>query len=216
MLPPLPNGPGLLLVISGPAGTGKTTLCDELLAAAPRTRRLVTCTSRDPRPGETDGVDYHFLAPAVFESALAAGQFFEHARVHGRLYGSRKADVQALLDRNHDLLFNIDVQGAATIRATCAADPALASRLITLFLYPPPLAELRQRLLDRKSDDPAEIERRLQNAAAEMARWSEFDYVLPSSTRAFDLQRLLAIYTAERLRLREGLCPDTYPVQPSA
>jgi guanylate kinase len=203
-LPPLPSGPGLLLVISGPAGSGKTTLCDELLAAAPRARRVVTCTSRPPRPGETGGVDYHFLAPAQFEAALAAGQFFEHARVHDRLYGSRHADVQALLDQSHDILFNIDVQGAASIRTTCAADKNLAHRLVTIFLYPPPLDQLRQRLLNRQQDAAAEIERRLQNATAEIARWNEFDYVLPSGTRADDFSRLLAIYVAERLKIRPG------------
>jgi guanylate kinase len=206
-LPPLPDGPGLLFVISGPAGSGKTTLCDALLAAAPRARRVVTCTSRPPRPGERDGVDYHFLAPAQFETALAAGEFFEHARVHDRLYGSRKRDVLALLDLNHDILFNIDVQGAATIRATCAADKNLAHRLVTLFLYPPPLDQLRQRLRTRAQDADAEIERRLHNAAVETARWTEFDYCLPSGTRADDLARLLALYISERLKNRPGSTP---------
>ncbi len=211
MLPPLPDGPGLLFVLSGPAGSGKTTLCDQLLAAAPRARRLVTCTSRPPRPGERDGLDYHFLAPAQFEAALAAGEFFEHARVHNHLYGSRKRDLLALLDQSHDILFNIDVQGAAALRATLldsrAADPNLAHRLVTVFLYPPPLDQLRARLLARNQDAPAEIERRLQNAAAEIARWPEFDYLLPSGTRADDLQRLLALYIAERLKTRPGSTP---------
>jgi len=206
-LPPLPDGPGLIFVLSGPAGSGKTTLCDQLLAAAPRTRRIVTCTSRAPRPGERDGVDYHFLSAAEFEKGLAAGEFFEHALVHNNHYGSRTRDVRALLDRKQDILLNIDVQGAAALRETVAADPALAGRLATIFIYPPPLAELRARLQARAQDKADEIERRLQRARSEVARWDEFDYLIPGGSRESDFQNLLAIYLAERLHSRPGLTP---------
>jgi len=214
-LPPLPEGPGLLFVLAGPAGSGKTTLCDELLAVAPRTRRVVTCTSRAPRPGERDGVDYHFLTVEAFEQALAAGEFFEHARVHNNLYGSRTRDLHALLAQNLDILFNIDVQGAANLRATAARDPALAPRLVTIFLYPPPLEELRLRLRSRGQDAEGEIERRLRTAVAEIAHWPDFDYLLPAGSREDDQRRLLAIYLAERLHRRPGLVPPTpWPVNP--
>jgi guanylate kinase len=211
MLPPLPEGPGLVFVLSGPAGSGKTTLCDLLLAEAPRARRLVTCTSRAPRPGERDGVDYHFLSAAAFETALAAGEFFEHALVHGNHYGSRARDARALLEQRFDVLLNIDVQGAATLRAKAAADPALAGKLVDIFLYPPPVAQLRERLRKRAQDDNEEIERRLRNAAVEVARWGEFGYLLPSGTREEDVQRLRAIYIAERLRERPGLALAAWP-----
>src|ERR1700690_283858 len=108
-LPTLPDGPGLIFVFSGPSGSGKTTLCNALLAAVPRAKRLVTCTSRAPRSGEQDGVDYRFLAPAQFDAALAAGEFFEHALVHGNHYGSRRRDVIMLIDQRQDVVFNVDV-----------------------------------------------------------------------------------------------------------
>ena len=108
----------LLIVVSGPAGSGKTTLCSSLTGACPQgIRRVITCTTRAPRPGEVDGVDYHFLTRESFEQQVAAGVFLEHAHVHGNLYGPRAADVAAHLGAGFDALLNVDVQGAATIRA---------------------------------------------------------------------------------------------------
>ncbi len=207
LLPTLPDGPGLIFVFSGPSGSGKTTLCNALLNTVPRAKRLVTCTSRAPRPGETDGVDYRFLTAAQFESGLAAGEFFEHALVHGNHYGSRRRDVIMLLDQRQDVVFNVDVQGAASIRKTAAAEPMLAGRLITIFVIPPPVEELRARLRGRSQDQPEEIEARLKAAAEEITHWKEFDYLLPSSSREADLERLLTIYHAERLRVRPGSKP---------
>ncbi len=203
-LPPLPDGPGLILVFSGPSGSGKTTLCNALLTNVPRAKRLVTCTSRAPRPGEQDGVDYRFLPAVQFDAALAAGEFFEHAVVHGNHYGSRRRDVIMLIDQRQDVVFNVDVQGAATIRKTAAAEPLLAGRLITIFVMPPPVDELRLRLKGRSQDHPEEIEKRLLAATEEVKHWREFDYVLPSASREDDLHRLLTIYHAERLRVRPG------------
>jgi len=203
-LPTLPDGPGLIFVFSGPSGSGKTTLCNALLDTVPRAKRLVTCTSRPPRPGEQDGVDYRFLSPAQFDAALAAGEFFEHALVHGNHYGSRRRDVIMLIDQRQDVVFNVDVQGAATIRKTAAAEPLLAGRLVTIFVVPPPVEELRRRLQGRSQDASDEIEKRLRAAAEEITRWKEFDYVLPSGTREEDMDRLRAIYHAERLRVRPG------------
>jgi guanylate kinase len=200
----MPDGPGLIFVFSGPSGSGKTTLCQALLDAVPRAKRLITCTSRAPRPGEQDGVDYRFLPSAQFDTALAAGEFFEHALVHGNHYGSRRRDVIMLLDQRQDVVFNVDVQGAATIRKTAAAEPMLEGRLVTIFVMPPQVEELRRRLQGRSQDQPEEIEMRLKVAAEEITHWKEFDYVLPSTSREDDLHRLLTIYHAERLRVRPG------------
>jgi guanylate kinase len=154
-----------------------------------------------------EGTDYRFLPAAQFDKALAVGEFFEHAIVHGNHYGSRRRDVIMLLDQRQDVVFNVDVQGAATIRKTAAAEPLLAGRLITIFVLPPPVEELRRRLQGRSQDQPEEIEMRLKAAAGEIAHWQEFDYVFASASREEDLERILTIYHAERLRVRPGSKP---------
>lgn len=190
---------GLLLVLSGPAGSGKTTLCDRLVEAHAATlRRVVTCTTRTPREGERDGVDYHFLPAEVFERTLAEGGFLEHARVHTRLYGLRSADVAAQLDTGMDALVNIDVQGAATLRRRVAENPALAAAMVTVFIRVGDPVELRRRLAGRGTDDAEEIERRLRVSAEEMAHAGQYQHVIESGTRDADFARLDAIYRAAR------------------
>ena len=194
---------GLLLVLSGPAGSGKTTLCDRLVAAhAVTLGRVITCTTRAPREGEVDGVDYHFLSQAHFEATLAAGGFLEHARVHTRLYGLRSADVARQLEAGRDALVNIDVQGAATLRARAAADAALAGNLVTVFLRVADPAELRRRLSGRGTDAADEIERRLRVAAEEMKQAACYDYIIDSGSREADFAALDGIYRAARAARR--------------
>lgn len=190
---------GILLVLSGPAGSGKTTLCDRMVAAHPGTlRRVVTCTTRLPREGERDGVDYHFLAEDAFRRTLEAGGFLEHALVHTRLYGLRAADVAAELGAGRDALVNIDVQGAATLRRRVAENPALAGAMVTVFIRVGDPVELRRRLAGRGTDAPDEVERRLRAAVAEMAHAGEYQHVIESGTRDADFARLDAIYRAAR------------------
>jgi guanylate kinase len=190
----------LLVLISAASGAGKTTLCQELLAADARLRRAVTCTTRPPRPGEAPGVDYHFLEPADFRRRLAAGEFLEHATVHGHLYGTLKAEVMDRLRAAGDVLLNIDVQGAASIRAVAERDEELRRALVTVFLVPPSYAELERRLRKRAQDSEEVIQRRLAAAAAEMAHWREFDYVIVADTVPEGLRRLQCVVEAERLR----------------
>jgi len=193
---------GILLVLSGPAGSGKTTLCDRLVDAHSSTlRRVVTCTTRVPREGERDGVDYHFLTEDAFARTLAAGGFLEHARVHTRLYGLRAADVAARLDAGGDALVNIDVQGAATLRRRAADHPALAGSMVTVFIRVSDPVELRRRLSGRGTDAPDEVERRLRVSAEEMSHSGEYQHVIESGTRDADFARLDSIYRAARARL---------------
>lgn len=192
---------GILLVLSGPAGSGKTTLCDRLVAAHPATlRRVVTCTTRVPREGERDGVDYHFLPEDAFARTLEAGGFLEHARVHTRLYGLRAADVSAQLDSGGDALVNIDVQGAATLRRRVGENPALAGSMVTVFIRVSDPVELRRRLSGRGTEAPEEVERRLRVSAEEMSHSGEYQHVIESGTRDADFARLDAIYRAARAR----------------
>src|SRR5437899_1378836 len=136
----------LLVLVSAPSGGGKTTLCTRLLDAKPQMARAVTCTTRPPREGERDGVDYYFLDAASFLKRLQAGNFLEHATVYGNSYGTLKAEVLGKLRQGKDVLLSVDVQGAASIRERAEEDPELKRSLVTVFLTPPSLAELEHRL----------------------------------------------------------------------
>lgn len=191
----------VLMLVSGPAGSGKTTLCDRMTAAFPDTlRRVVTCTTRAPRGTEQNGVDYHFLSHDEFERQVAAGEFLEHARVFTNRYGTRKREVLEHLAAGRDLLLNLDVQGAALVREAAKGDATLARALTSLFIMPPSREELRARLTGRGTDAPEEIERRLVIAEQEMDRWREYDLCLVSADRESDFERIRAAYLAARMR----------------
>lgn len=191
----------VLMLVSGPAGSGKTTLCDRMTAAFPDTlRRVVTCTTRAPRGTEQNGVDYHFLSHDEFERQVAAGEFLEHARVFTNRYGTRKREVLEHLAAGRDLLLNLDVQGAALVREAAKGDATLARALTSLFIMPPSREELRARLTGRGTDAPEEIERRLVIAEREMDRWREYDLCLVSADRESDFERIRAAYLAAAMR----------------
>jgi guanylate kinase len=198
----------LLIVISAPSGGGKTTLCQQLLAARPDLIRAITCTTRAPRPGEKDGVDYYFFDPAEFQERVQAGEFIEHATVFGRSYGILRSELLDKLRRGRDVLLNIDVQGAATIRDRTQAEPELKQALVTVFLAPSSIRMLEERLKKRASDAPEEIHRRLGVARKEIAQWNHFDYLLISSTIPEDLRRMLAIVETEKMRAARAPAPE--------
>lgn len=205
---PVPTTNPLLVLISAPSGGGKTTICNQLLAARPQMARAVTCTTRPIRPGEEDGVDYYFLDAGSFLKRVQAGNFLEHATVYGNSYGILKAEVLGKLRQGKDVLLNVDVQGAATIRERALEDPELKRALVTVFLTPPSLSVLEERLRKRGTDAPAVIQKRLGVARQEIAQWKNFDYLLVSTSITEDLRRMLAVVEAEKMRSPRVMAPE--------
>ena len=162
----------LLIVVSAPSGAGKSTLCDRLLAESPDIVYSVSCTTRPPRGEEQDGVAYYFLTPDVFEQRVQDGAFLEHATVHDNAYGTLKETVRSAMAAGKSVMMDIDVQGAAQVLETLATlpdDDAMVQGFVDVFIQPPSLEVLRQRLEGRGEDAPEVIERRLNNAEQEMA-----------------------------------------------
>jgi guanylate kinase len=190
----------LLIVISAPSGGGKTTLCQQLLARHPEMTRAITCTTRPPRLGEIEGRDYYFIDQEEFARRVEDGAFLEHARVHDQCYGTPKPQVLDKLRLGRDVLLNIDVQGAATICARAAADADLRLALVTVFLTPATVRQLEERLRRRGTDAPAQLEKRLAAARDEIEQWTNFQYLILSTTIAEDLRRMESIIDAERMR----------------
>jgi guanylate kinase len=202
------NPSPLLIVISAPSGGGKTTLCQQLLARRPNMVRAVTCTTRAPRAGEKDGVDYYFLDAATFLKRVQAGNFLEHATVHGHSYGVLKSELVEKLRQGFDVLLTVDVQGAATIRAQAENDLELMPALVSLFLAPPSLALLEQRMKRRALDTPEVIQKRMNVARQEIAHWKHFDYLIISTTVEEDLRLAQAIIEAEKMRQGRAQLPQ--------
>ena len=203
--PPIAN---LLIVVSAPSGGGKTTLCQALLESSANTVRAITCTTRPPREGEKDGVDYYFLDAADFLRRVQAGNFLEHATVYGNSYGTLKSEVLNKLRGGKDVLLNIDVQGAETIRAKAEDDEDIRKALVTVFLAPPSMATLEARLKKRNSDSAASIQKRLSIARHEIGHWKNFDYLIVSGTVEDDLARLTSVIAAEKMRQFRAKLPE--------
>lgn len=210
----------LLILISAPSGAGKTTVCQNLLEACGGTvTRAVTCTTRAPREGEVEGRDYYFLSSEEFEQRVRDGEFLEHATVYGRSYGTLKSEILGKLRGGWDVLLNIDVQGAETIRQRAREDQDLARALVSIFLTAPSLGELEQRLRKRGSNSEEDMARRLGHAEVELAHWDAFDYLLVSDTEEEDLRRMKVILESEKMRVARSLPPEgvslTQPSNPT-
>jgi guanylate kinase len=185
---------GILFVISAPSGAGKTTLV-EALRQNPNLFYSVSCTTRAPRSGEINGEHYQFLSDADFHAKLEAGDFLEHAEVHGDFYGTLREPVLTNLNDGVDVLIDIDTQGAATIR-NCD-DSIIRQALTDVFIMPPDLDELRRRLRKRGTETEEQIKRRLETATREMELWRDYRYTIISGSVEEDLQKFLQIMAAE-------------------
>jgi guanylate kinase len=190
----------VLLVVAGPAGSGKSTLCDRLVAAGMGFTRVVTSTTRSPRKGEVDGVHYHFFKPEEFDARIAAGEFLEWAWVHGeRRYGTLAASVLGPLLLGKDLVMSVDVQGVESLRRIAGRNPFLKRAMATVFIVVD-YERLLARMRERGKDDEAEIARRMATAAAELREAPKFDHIIESRTRDEDFGELLAILKKVRAR----------------
>lgn len=187
---------GSLFIVSGPSGSGKTTLCRRAEADG-LTAYSISCTTRSPRPGEKDGVDYYFLTPDEFAAKVAAGEFLEHACVHGNSYGTLRSEVVRLLETGQNVVMDIDVQGAASIRS--CTDPTIRRAYADVYIQVPP-TELEARLRGRCTDSEDTIRLRLHNAAMEDARSGEYQYLLVSGDREHDYARFVSLLGALSMR----------------
>jgi len=186
-------GQGMLVVVSSPSGGGKGTLIRRALTIVPNLGYSVSFTTRPPREGEVDGSDYHFVSVERFEQMKAEGAFLEWAVVHGNLYGTSHLEIERELKEGHDIILEIDVQGAASVRR-------LAPEAISVFILPPSLEVLRARLLRRGSEHPEELALRLRNARSEVEHYREFKYVVVNDDAERAAGLLAAIIHAERAR----------------
>ena len=190
---------GLLLMVVSPSGVGKTSLTRRLVADHADLHLSISATTRDPRPGEHEGRDYHFVDRPEFDRLLAAEEFLEWAEVYGHRYGSPKTPILASLDRGQSVLFDIDFQGAMSISAFAPADA------VKVYILPPTLAEMRRRLEARSQDSEEVIAQRLARAKSEIANWKTFDYLILNDDFDRAYAELAHIYHAERLKRARNL-----------
>jgi guanylate kinase len=204
----------LLLVIAGPAGSGKSTLCDRLVHECPEFSRVVTTTTRAPRAGEIDGVHYHFFSPDEFRRKIARGEFLEWAQVHGdhedRLYGTLRSSVIGPLSEGRSLVMSIDVQGVETLRRVARNDAQLQRALTTVFIVVD-RERLIARMRARAKDHEDEIARRMATAEAELREAAKFDFTIQSHTHEEDFATLLDIVGRSRARIATEAAGITPP-----
>lgn len=182
---------GMLLVISGPSGTGKGTLIKRLMEEDKNLVFSVSATTRDPRPGEIDGVHYHFMSVGHYRELVAVGAFLEHAEVHGNYYGTLEYEVNDRLARGEDVVLDIDVQGALNVLQS-------GRECVSIFILPPSMKVLRERLTGRGTETPEAIERRLHNAVWELSQKDHYEYKVINDDLDAAVRTLQAIIEAEK------------------
>lgn len=202
---------GILFVLSAPSGAGKTSISRELLARHPELRESISYTTRAMRPGEKDGVDYHFVSREQFDRMVREGAFVEWAEVHGNCYGTARETLRQASNQGCDILLDIDVQGAAQLRSS-------ALEGVFLFILPPGMNELRQRLAGRNTDSVEVIERRMNNAVGEIREAVHFDYIVVNDDLQEAIATVEAILAAERVRGKRviDLLPEEFGLKSQA
>lgn len=174
----LPQRYGMILIVSGPSGSGKSTLCRKIFERFEGIEFSVSCTTRSPRGGERDGVEYYFRTPEQFEELIRRNAFIEYASVHGNFYGTLKSEILDRIEKGIDVLLDIDVQGALSIKKLAGENPLAARCMESIFVAPPDYAELEKRLRGRATDSEEVIAHRLANAKKEMTFWNEYKFVI--------------------------------------
>lgn len=186
---------GLLFVVSAPSGAGKTTLCKDVTPKVPNLAHSVSYTTRSPRDKEIEGRDYCFIDTVAFRLMIDRNEFIEWAEVHGNLYGTSRNGLMRYVEQGVDVILDIDAQGAATLKKS--------SEGVYIYILPPSLGSLSQRLVDRKSDPQDEIARRLQKSREEIWNYRQYDYVIVNAEFKKALKELEAIILAERVRMKQ-------------
>ena len=187
------NNEGLILVVSAPSGAGKTTICKEFLKAAPNVRFSISSTTRKPRRGEVHGNDYHFISEEEFKESIAKDEFIEWEINYGHIYGTSKKCIEELLERGHDILFDVDTRGAKNLKS-------LYPHAVFVFILPPSMADLKERLGKRGSEKGETLEARLGKAMEEIGENKRYDYVIFNDMVKYSVDILRSIYTAEKNR----------------
>ncbi|MGL5615655.1 MAG: guanylate kinase [Sarcina sp.] len=185
---------GVLIVISGPSGAGKGTICKALLEKHPEIKLSVSATTRMPREGEVDGINYHFLAKETFVKRLDEGDFLEHAEVYGNYYGTPKSNVEAILNQGHDVILEIDIQGALKVKEQSEDG-------VFIFILPPSMEELKQRIIKRGSETPESLMTRFKSAYQEINYVSKYNYAVVNDTVESAVNKIESVLTAEKCRV---------------
>ncbi len=184
---------GTAVIVSGPSGAGKTSICQRVRQEMADIRFSISCTTRGPRPGECDGRDYYFISHEEFRKRIADGKFIEHAEVFSNYYGTLRSEVLDSVMCGEDVFLDIDIQGAMQIREATAADPLLARCAEFIFVVPPSMAELERRLRGRESDTEDQIRQRLAKSAYEISFWKKYDYLLVNQQLENSVREMMAL-----------------------